>query len=214
MPMVGCNETAGEPCLPGTCPCQRPLDHYCEGSACPTYEQAITNAKGFVRDCYEGFGYSSAAGRCGDFRYVHTNDNLADSNTEYFDAAGTLVFARWCTDACGEVCRGSCCVDYGVRPECELEEEQNFCVDNLCRDWCANEPNGVSCHQGPPQSVQGCHEDCLAQYQENESRWQCGDESMAIKHCQVVHECEDPDASCDDLEFLLTECRLMLAATG
>jgi len=44
MPLVGCNETAGEPCLGGTCPCQRPLDHYCESSACPTWEQAIAAA--------------------------------------------------------------------------------------------------------------------------------------------------------------------------
>ena len=93
VPVVGCAETAGEPCL-HDCPCQRPLDEYRKD---PTWEEAIAAAKEFVqkvRDCYEGFGYDSTAGRCGDFRYVHTNDNLADSYTEYFDAAGTLIFAR------------------------------------------------------------------------------------------------------------------------
>jgi hypothetical protein len=142
VPVVGCAETAGEPCL-HDCPCQRPLDEYRKD---PTWEEAIAAAKEFVqkvRDCYEGFGYDSTAGRCGDFRYVHTNDNLADSYTEYFDAAGTLIFARWCSDGGVDVCPGAWCASYGSIPECEREQEQNLCVDKLCRDWCANEPNGV-----------------------------------------------------------------------
>ena len=131
-PLVGCNETAGEPCLPGTCPCQRPLDHYCEGSDCPTWEQAIAVAEEFVQqvgDCHGGFGCFSEAGRCGDFRYVRTGCNIGADAWKYFDASGTLVAATVCSDGCGDVCPGACCVDYGFRPECEFEQERDFCEE-------------------------------------------------------------------------------------
>ncbi len=112
------------------CPCERPLDEYSQGSGCPTYECALAAAEDFaqqVGDCDASFGCFSAAGRCGDFRYVRTGCNQGEETWEYFDASGTLVAAHWLTDDCGSVCRGSCAVDYGFRAACELMQEQDFC---------------------------------------------------------------------------------------
>ena len=129
MPLVGCSETASEPCEPGLdCPCQRPLDEYSGGS--PTYEQAIAAAEeSAVRTgCNCGMWPAAfGAGRCGDLRYVR--EDCGDEYIEFFDASGTLVAAYWWTDGCGLVCPGSCSVDYGFDPECELEQEQDFCAD-------------------------------------------------------------------------------------
>jgi len=157
VPLVGCTETAGtggSGGMAGTggdggaggmpdcrndavdCPCQRPLDHYCEGAdsrldSCPTWEQAIAAAeKSAVRtgcDCFL-FPAAFGAGRCGDLQYVR--EDCGDEYIEFFDASGTLVAAYWWTDGCGLTCPGSCSVDYGFRPECELEQEQDFCDQN------------------------------------------------------------------------------------
>ena len=78
-------------------------------------------------------------------------------------------------------------------------------VDQSCRDWCANEPEGPSCHQGPFESVQPCYEDCLRDYQ-NEAERQCGDEWIAIKDCQLDLDCEDLFGDCDPLDAALDEC--------
>ncbi len=112
------------------CPCERPLDEYCEGSSCPTYEQALAAAETSAAQgyCVGDFGVASTAGRCGDLRYVHRAPH--EEHLEYFDASGTLVAAYWWTDDCGHVCRGSCSVNYGARPECELEQERDFCDQN------------------------------------------------------------------------------------
>jgi hypothetical protein len=128
MPLGGCNETAGEPCELGTCPCQRPLDHYCKGSDCPSWEEAVADAEKRAMEygCDCGMWPAAfGAGRCGDLRYVRRD--CGDEHIEYFDASGTLVAAYWWTDGCGLVCPGSCAVDYGLRPECEREQEQDFC---------------------------------------------------------------------------------------
>jgi hypothetical protein len=135
VPLVGCgkgHDTCGE-VGPGDCPCQRPLDHYCKGSDCPSWEQAIAAAEEFVQqvgDCHEGFGCFSEAGRCGDFRYVRTGCNIEVDATQYFDTSGRLIAATVCSDGCGDVCPGSCCVDYGFETKCELEQEQDFCDQN------------------------------------------------------------------------------------
>jgi len=78
-------------------------------------------------------------------------------------------------------------------------------VDQTCRDWCANEPAGFSCHQGPPESVQDCYEGCLVDYQ-SEAERQCADEWIAIKDCQVDQECEDLFGECDSIEASLDGC--------
>jgi hypothetical protein len=78
-------------------------------------------------------------------------------------------------------------------------------IDQACRAWCANEPEGLSCHQGPAGSVQGCYEDCLRDYQ-NEAERQCGEEWIAIKDCQLDLDCEDLFGDCDSVEDAHDEC--------
>jgi hypothetical protein len=114
--VAGCGDSDGK--------CHSPLSEYCTGSSCPTHEQAIAAAEEL--NC-GGFGCRSVAGRCGDFRYVSADCNEYEDALEYFDASGTLVAVQWWTDECGQVCPGSCSVDYGPTPECELEQEQDFC---------------------------------------------------------------------------------------
>ena len=84
-------------------------------------------------------------------------------------------------------------------------------VDRTCRDWCANEPEGFSCHQGPVESVQGCYEDCLGDYQREVGR-QCGDEWIAIKDCEIDMECEDLFGDCNATAEVFDECVLLNAS--
>ncbi|MBT8451519.1 MAG: hypothetical protein KJO40_06090 [Deltaproteobacteria bacterium] len=113
------------------CPCQRPLDEYWQGSGCLTYECALAAAEETaVRsgcDC-SPFPAAFGAGRCGDLRYVR--EDCIENHIKFFDASGTLVAAYQWTDECGSLCRGSCSAYYGFRPECELEQEQDFCDQN------------------------------------------------------------------------------------
>jgi len=83
-------------------------------------------------------------------------------------------------------------------------------VDRTCRSWCANEPEGFSCYQGSPESVQGCYEDCLSDYQ-NEAARQCGDEWIAIKDCQLDLDCDDLFGDCDSVEDAHDECLVRAA---
>ena len=78
-------------------------------------------------------------------------------------------------------------------------------VDETCRDWCANEGEGASCHEGPFESVQPCYESCLATYQQEVGR-QCGDEWIAIKNCQLDLGCADLFGDCDSTENAYSEC--------
>ena len=80
-------------------------------------------------------------------------------------------------------------------------------VDQTCRDWCANEPEGFSCHQGPAESVEGCYQDCLDGYQFAKRVYGCGDEWIAIRNCQVELDCEDLFGDCDTFDDQLRECR-------
>lgn len=78
-------------------------------------------------------------------------------------------------------------------------------VDQTCRDWCANEPEGFSCHQGSVESVQDCYENCLRDYQ-SEAERQCGDEWIALKDCQLDLDCEDLFGDCDSTKGAYDEC--------
>jgi hypothetical protein len=174
----------------------------------------MTAAEEFVLQLYQATRSrdlcSAGAGRCGDLRYVETDCAFEAFATKYFDPQGMLVAATVCSDGCGDVCPGACCVDYGFRPECEKEQEQDFCdqlTDLTCRDWCVNEPQGSSCHQGPPESVEDCHEDCLQGYRKEEEQSGCGDAWIRIKICQLDFECEDPSGECDWHEEVLDSCR-------
>jgi hypothetical protein len=72
-------------------------------------------------------------------------------------------------------------------------------VDQTCRDWCANEPEGFSCYQGSPETVQGCYEACLSDYQSEVVR-RCGEEWIAIKDCELDLDCEDLFGDCEPIE--------------
>ena len=82
-------------------------------------------------------------------------------------------------------------------------------LDQTCRDWCANEPAGISCHQGPVQSVQACYRLCLEDYELMVSV-ACGDEFQAFKDCQLELECNDLFGECEgacDLTGAMEACR-------
>ncbi len=79
-------------------------------------------------------------------------------------------------------------------------------VDQTCRDWCANEPVGPSCHQGPFESVKPCYEQCLRDYQNAEADYKCGDDWIAIKDCQVDLDCEDLFGDCAPVEDEFDDC--------
>ena len=83
-------------------------------------------------------------------------------------------------------------------------------VDETCRDWCANEPVGISCYDGPLETIQSCYEDCLVDYQ-SEIEPQCENEWISIKDCQVGLECQDLFGDCDIREEQYEECRVISA---
>jgi len=78
-------------------------------------------------------------------------------------------------------------------------------VDQTCRDWCANEAEGASCHQGSFDSIQPCYESCLATYQQEAAR-ECEDEWIATKNCQLDLECADLFGDCDSNQNAHSEC--------
>lgn len=84
-------------------------------------------------------------------------------------------------------------------------------VDQTCRDWCANEPEGPSCHQGPFESIRVCYEGCLQTYQLEEAERECGAEWIAIKDCQLALSCEDAFGDCGPNEEQLDECQQIAA---
>jgi hypothetical protein len=194
------------------CPCLRVLDDYCEGASCPTWEESFAAAEesAVLSGCQVAgappglWPFAAAAGRCGDLRYVR--EDCHTESIEFFDASGTLVAAYFWTDDCGTVCPGSCSADYGFRPDCELEQEQDFC-DQLpeltCCHWCLNEPEGTSCYQGPPESVQDCYETCLEDYNREEEQSGCGDDWLRIKACETYRS----PTSCDYRKDELARCQ-------
>ena len=80
-------------------------------------------------------------------------------------------------------------------------------VDQTCRDWCANDPEGPSCHVGSFESIKLCYEECLRAYQLQEGELECGDAWIAIKDCQLELDCEDPFGDCDFTVDALSLCQ-------
>lgn len=101
-------------------------------------------------------------------------------------------------------------MNYGFSPACELEQEQDFCAqfpELVCRDWCANEPQGSSCYQGPPESVEDCYENCLQDYTEVEEQSGCGYAWSRIKSCSLHWECDVPPGRCYERGDELARCQ-------
>jgi hypothetical protein len=78
-------------------------------------------------------------------------------------------------------------------------------LDQTCRDWCANEPGGVSCHQGPVGTVADCYRDCLDEYEIMVSAL-CGDEFHALMDCHLEFECNDLFGDCALVVDGVSEC--------
>jgi hypothetical protein len=147
MPMVGCDDAEGGggsgggdaegPCLRplneycGDSGCPSPHGDYCGSSPCPTYEQAIAAVEKLVEErpylcgTCDVFTSRFDAGRCGGLRYVR--EDCGNDQTEFFDASGTLVAAYLSSDQWGLACWSFWSSYFGFRPECELEQEQDFC---------------------------------------------------------------------------------------
>lgn len=113
------------------CFCPAELSDYCEGSDCPTLDQAVADAVEFAQDnCGIGVGCFAAeagAGRCGDLRFVYTSCGEGYSTRQYFDATGMLGVVDVCSDTT-EYCNGSLlCMRYGPDPACAFEAEEDLC---------------------------------------------------------------------------------------
>jgi hypothetical protein len=136
VPLVGCaeNGTGGCPDPLGPydprCFCPAQLSDYCEGSDCPTLDQAVADAMKFAQDNCFGVGCSvpgAGAGRCGDFRYVYTSCGEGYTTRQYFDASGTLRVVGICSDTT-EFCNGALlCIRYGPDPDCAFEPAKDYC---------------------------------------------------------------------------------------
>jgi len=105
--------------------CGVPLVAYCEGSSCPTWDEAVADAEeegGRGDDFCEVVG-----GECGELRYIDTVVGIGGGFVEYFDESGSLVSRQVRIDT------NSFCHDtsfdkwYGERPECEPQPSHNYC---------------------------------------------------------------------------------------
>jgi hypothetical protein len=209
VPMVGCNEPGSLQDGDSTS-CLRPLDdycggsgcpsslgEYCGGSTCPTYEQALTAAENLVeemRGYCETCGPFPArfdAGRCGDLRYVR--EDCGDDYTEFFDASGTLVAAYLWSDQWGFACWNSWAGYFGFRPECELEQEQNFCEVPCYRrldEYC--EGSGCPTYE---QALAAAEEFARLNGCGCAEVWRCGDSRYVDIGCREVSNLQFFDAS-------------------
>jgi hypothetical protein len=132
VPLVGCSETTGDgDCIDlgwdSDC-CQAPLSDYCEGSDCPSWDQAVADAEEFGRGggrCYDWEAYS---GPCGDLGYIFIGG--LGGTIEYFDAAGALVAVEFYDDVPDFCDETSFNIWFGPIPDCTrdpLNIWENFC---------------------------------------------------------------------------------------
>jgi hypothetical protein len=112
VPLVGCSEPTRDG---GSEPCQAPLSDYCEGSECPTWDEAVANAE----ECFPEYFEVRLAqyGPCGDLKYVEAWGWFWEIN-DYFDASGALVATYigadtpiYCDDTSSDIW-------YGPIPDC------------------------------------------------------------------------------------------------
>jgi hypothetical protein len=113
-------------------PCQAPLSSYCSGSDCPTWDQAVADAKEFAAGSCN-VDWSASSGRCAGYLYVLKVIGIGSSITQYFDASGVLVAVRSQSDTPNSCDDSSFEFWYGPTLDCELELVDDFCypVDAL-----------------------------------------------------------------------------------
>jgi hypothetical protein len=135
--LIGCGETTGMGGSGGTggvggcndlsgC-CQAPLSDYCEGSECPTWDEAIAKAE----ECAYFETLLAEYGPCGDLRYVYVRGWFWEF-TDYFDASGALV-ARYGGGDQPFECDGTSSIDiwYGPIPDCT----HGTPWESFCEPW-------------------------------------------------------------------------------
>lgn len=120
LPALGCGSG-------GRNGCQAPLGDYCQGSDCPTYDEAVADAEEYAQQFCDWPTRQGGVGRCGDLRYVLRNVGIGAGSIQYFDATGALVAVTTYTDT-PSYCRDtSFDLWYGPAPDCELEPGEYFC---------------------------------------------------------------------------------------
>jgi hypothetical protein len=112
------------------CECRRPLGDYCEGSDCPTIDQAIAYAEQEGRENFRDPDCLSRTGHCGEIPYVRSRTGLGGTFWQFFDASGALFAAE--VSGGGSTtpfCEGSHAISYGPVPD------YSRCVswDDFCR---------------------------------------------------------------------------------
>jgi hypothetical protein len=88
------------------CECRAPLDAYCEGAECLTWDEAIAAAE---EDGRQNAGDPSCVadiGQCDDVQWVRRSRGNGGYVNEYFDFSGELVAARVSSDT-AEFCSNS-----------------------------------------------------------------------------------------------------------
>ena len=132
MPIVGCSGTTkggeGGSGGNGEQPCQSPLSDYCEGSDCPTWDQAVAEAEELGRQRCPGWPLDAYSGPCGDLKYIFIGD--LGGTIEYFDASGALVAAERYNDVPSYCDDTSFNIWYGPIPDCTRDPWniwENFC---------------------------------------------------------------------------------------
>jgi len=120
LPALGCGSG-------GPDGCHAPLDDYCQESDCPTYEEAVAEAKEYALQFCDWISKRGGVGKCGDLQYVLQNTGTGTGSIQYFDDSGTLVAIRKYTDT-PSYCRDtSFDLWYGPVLDCELEPGEDFC---------------------------------------------------------------------------------------
>jgi hypothetical protein len=132
MPIVGCNGTGnggeGGSGGNGEQPCQFPLSDYCEGSDCPTWDQAVAEAEELGRQRCPGWPLDAYSGPCGDLKYIFIGD--LGGTIEYFDNSGALMAAERYNDVPSYCDDTSFNIWYGPIPDCTRDPWniwENFC---------------------------------------------------------------------------------------
>jgi hypothetical protein len=102
--------------------CYLPLERYCSGHSCPSYEQGLVELRQFGT----GFCLVAEAGRCGGLRFTRWGGGFGNT-TLYFDESGAVVAVYATTDA-GNA-RSACPFwkHYGRRVSCQPALQEDYC---------------------------------------------------------------------------------------
>jgi hypothetical protein len=109
------------------CACRAPLDEYCVGEECPTWDEAVVRAEeeGLLSSG-EPFCLAQTA-RCDGWRSVRLGTGGYISLTEYFDSADELVAADVVGDSKEFCSNTSSTVSYGPDPAGSCITTQDYC---------------------------------------------------------------------------------------